>query len=130
MKNALLLLLFALVGINSLTFAQTTSPGKEVSPVEFEKLAAKKGYVLLDVRTPEEFAEGHLKNAQNIDYKGEGFADRIGQLDKTKKYLVYCQVGGRSAFAASLMRKNGFKEVKELEGGIEAWQEAKLPVSK
>lgn len=79
--------------------------------------------ILLDVRTPEEFAEGHLPGAINIDYKNEGFSAALDTLDKTKQYEVYCRSGHRSSESADMMSKKGFKKVYDLEGGILKWQE-------
>ncbi len=85
---------------------------------------------LIDVRTAEEYATGHLAGAKNIDWNGGHFQHMVMSLDKNKPVFVYCLKGGRSASAAEAMRSMGFKEVYELEGGIEKWQAAKLPVSK
>ena len=79
--------------------------------------------ILLDVRTPEEFAEGHLPGAINIDYKNEGFSAALDTLDKTKQYEVYCRSGHRSGESTEMMTKKGFKKVYDLEGGILKWQE-------
>lgn len=79
--------------------------------------------ILLDVRTPEEFAEGHLPGAINIDYKNEGFSNALDKLDKTKQYEVYCRSGHRSGESTEMMTKKGFKKVYDLEGGILKWQE-------
>ncbi|MGV3588319.1 MAG: rhodanese-like domain-containing protein [Adhaeribacter sp.] len=67
--------------------------------------------ILLDVRTPQEYAGGHLKNAYNLNYNAPDFADKLAKLDKTKPYLVYCAVGGRSGKAAKLMQQMGFKQI-------------------
>lgn len=79
--------------------------------------------ILLDVRTPEEFAEGHLPGAINIDFKNEGFSAALDTLDKTKQYEVYCRSGHRSGESTEMMSKKGFKKVYDLEGGILKWQE-------
>ena len=79
--------------------------------------------ILLDVRTPEEFSEGHLPGAINIDYKNEGFSAALDTLDKTKQYEVYCRSGHRSGESAAMMLTKGFKKVYDLEGGILKWQE-------
>ena len=79
--------------------------------------------ILLDVRTPEEFAEGHLPGAINIDFKNEGFSAALDTLDKTKQYEVYCRSGHRSGESTEMMTKKGFKKVYDLEGGILKWQE-------
>lgn len=101
-----------------------------LSPDDFrQKLATTKGIQLVDVRTPEEFQSGHLANAKNIDFYSANFGKQILALDKAKPVLVYCKVGGRSAEAADLMRKKGFHQVIELEGGIMKWNAQGLPLS-
>ncbi len=91
-------------------------------------IAENKNILLIDVRTPQEYAEGHIKGAKNIDWYGENFKAEIGKLDKNKTVYVYCRSGKRSAEAAEEMRRNGFKNVYELQGGIMAWEEAKQPI--
>ena len=80
------------------------------------------GLVVLDVRTPEEYAGGHLENAINIDYKADSFRDRLGTLDKNKPYLVYCRTGKRSSESVKIMHDLGFTNVINLTGGITQWQ--------
>lgn len=82
---------------------------------------------IIDVRTPEEFATGHLENAQNINIYDADFAQRIGQLDKEAPVFVYCKAGGRSADAAGQMQKMGFKHVYDMKGGFMAWSAAGKP---
>lgn len=85
---------------------------------------------ILDVRTPEEFAEGHLIGAQNIDWKNADFSINVGALDKTKPVLVYCHSGNRSKSAAEYLANNGFTIVYELDGGISSWEAAGKPTEK
>ncbi|REJ81985.1 MAG: rhodanese-like domain-containing protein [Bacteroidetes bacterium] len=94
-----------------------------------EMLDNNKG-VLLDVRTPEEFSEGHIPGAINIDYNAENFKSEIEKLDKSKQYNVYCRSGRRSAAAMEMMEQSGFNKVINLEGGILGWQEAGYEVKK
>jgi thioredoxin 1 len=82
---------------------------------------------IIDVRSPEEFANGHVQNARNINWNGSDFDAQISKFDKSQPILVYCLSGGRSGSAASHMRENGFKEVYEMEGGMMQWRSAKLP---
>lgn len=84
--------------------------------------------MIIDVRTPEEFQGGFIKDAENIDYNDVHFAKHISQLDKSKTYFLYCLSGGRSTQSADLMRKSGFSKVYELEGGMMAWRNADLPI--
>ena len=102
-----------------------------LEPADFkQKLAANSGAVLLDVRTPEEVAEGALPGALNIDFKAPDFQEKIAALDKSKPYFVYCKVGGRSGKAATLMNESGFQEVHNLKGGYDAWVGQGLEVEK
>lgn len=87
------------------------------------KLNETPGAVLLDVRTPDEYAGGYIRDAKNIDYYAD-FKNAISGLDKSKTYFVYCKAGSRSASAADIMRQNGFTTVYELKGGIMAWESA------
>lgn len=77
--------------------------------------------ILLDVRTPQEVAGEHLKDASFIDVYDPKFADKINMMDKSKEIYVYCKGGGRSAQAADILLQNGFKKVYNLQGGIMAW---------
>ena len=77
--------------------------------------------VILDVRTPTEFSSGHIANAANLDRYSTTFTEDLNNLDKTKMYIVYCGVGGRSAYALNIMKNLGFREAYNMEGGITAW---------
>lgn len=78
--------------------------------------------VILDVRTPEEFENGMIPNAINIDiYKGQGFIYLLEELDKSKTYYVYCHAGSRSAKACEVMQHLGFEKTFNLLGGISEW---------
>lgn len=85
-------------------------------------------FVIIDVRTPQEFAGGHIENAIVIDYNSDTFRDDLDKLDKDKIYLVYCVWGGRSGAALAIMEGLGFLEAYNLSGGILAWQDAGLPI--
>lgn len=95
---------------------------KHMAASDFSNAMDKPGTIVLDVRTPAEFASGHLPKAQNIDLKGADFATRIAALDKNATYAVYCQSGKRSNAAMEQMAAADFKRVYDLEGGIVAWQ--------
>lgn len=85
---------------------------------------------LVDVRTPEEFAQGHLQGAVNMDFYAGDFQNQLKTLDPEKPVLVYCRSGGRSGNAATMLGEMGFKKVVDLQGGITAWQAAGEPVQK
>lgn len=87
------------------------------------EVSQDKDAVILDVRTEEEFIEGYIPNAKNIDiYKGQGFLDEIEKLDKSKNYYVYCRSGARSAQACALMKQQGIENAFNLMGGITDWE--------
>lgn len=87
-------------------------------------------FVIIDVRTPEEFAEGYIENAINIDFYAETFRDELNKLDKDKTYFIYCRSGNRSGSALAIMAELNFREVYNLSGGITAWGREGLPIVK
>jgi thioredoxin 1 len=102
-----------------------------LTPIEFAaKIKEVPTPVIVDVRTPEEFSNGHLPNAKNFDWQGAQFDEQVSLLDMSKPVFIYCHSGKRSSAAASRMRTKGFKEVYELEGGITKWEAAHFPVTK
>ncbi|HXH19428.1 MAG TPA: rhodanese-like domain-containing protein [Chitinophagales bacterium] len=110
---------------------QSGSGQNALEPKDFNaRLKKDTAAVLLDVRTPAEFAEGHLPGAHNIDFRDASFPDKVKNLDSSKTYYVYCRSGSRSAQAAKFMRSAGFKTVYELNGGILNWKENGLPLEK
>ena len=89
---------------------------------------APAGLVVLDIRTPEEFADGHIAGARNLDFYEPDFAASLDTLDKDLPYFVYCRSGNRSSSAIETMKDLGFAEVYELDGGIVSWAESGLPI--
>jgi len=131
MKNTFLLFaLLFLFGIKG--FAQTAVKDsiQVLSISQFEKMSAKKKSQILDVRTPEEVAEGHLAEATTVNFLGPDFTSQVASLNKKGTYLLYCRSGSRTRKAADAMQKMGFKHVYMLEGGITAWKEAGKEVVK
>ncbi len=84
--------------------------------------------IVLDVRKPDEYNEGHLEGANLVDVTDDGFTDKISELDSSAEYLVYCKLGGRSARAVEQMTSMGFTSLHDLEGGFTAWADAELPI--
>jgi rhodanese-related sulfurtransferase len=107
-----------------------TQISRDLSPKEFSELSQSNPGLILDVRTSDEVRAAHLPGMTNIDITEGSFMDRIQQLDKEKPVYVYCAVGGRSANAAQKLKDLGFKEVYNLDGGIQAWIQNQLPVEK
>lgn len=129
MKNALKMVVFAtlvaLAGCQGSSNAQSGTV-KETIPVDqFEKkLAETPNAQLIDVRTADEFSEGHLKNAVNMNVNREDYKQQFGTLDKNRPVFVYCLSGGRSSNAAKIMQQMGFKEIYNMDGGILKWDKA------
>jgi rhodanese-related sulfurtransferase len=113
-------------------FKLKRSKKNDLKPVEAYELISNnetnRGFVILDVRSPEEYAEAHIENAQNINYNSTAFKVDIEKLDKNKRYLVYCRSGHRSSRAVKIMEKLGFTDIQNLAGGIMKWEGNKLPL--
>ncbi|MBI1758349.1 MAG: rhodanese-like domain-containing protein [Actinobacteria bacterium] len=127
----------ALVGVAACTSdsTRTAAPGpgaaasaEHLDVAAFSAAASKPGTVLVDVRTPAEFAAGHLANAVNIDVQSPDFAQRIAVLEKGSSYALYCHSGNRSGVALREMQSAGFGHVVDLAGGITAWSANGSPV--
>ena len=89
--------------------------------LEYQALIAH-GFTILDVRTPEEFEEGHIQGAQNINVKDDTFMIAIQKLSPSDTLLVYCRSGRRSLYAAQVMVSFGFQKIYDLEGGFLNWK--------
>ena len=119
-----------LLALFGLTSAYGQKSYEDVDVKEFAELIADSSVVVLDVRTAEEFAEGHIERAVNIDIKEEGFLAKAKTTLSTDRMIaVYCRSGRRSADACDKLSAEGFRVV-NLKGGILAWIDEKMPVSK
>lgn len=118
-----LLLIFS-----AMSFA--ADPVKHVKADEAAKILSAEKVVIVDVRTPDEFKEGHIKGAKNIDIMSPDFESQLGKLDKTQPTLVHCQAGGRSTRALPVLEKLGFTHVIHLDEGFGGWVTAGKPVEK
>ena len=94
---------------------------------DFAAKTQEAGVVVLDVRTPGEFSQGHIQGAVNIDVEASTFDSEIAKLDKTKTYAVYCHSGSRSSVATQAMAKAGFTHLFNLENGIVDWMSQGMP---
>jgi rhodanese-related sulfurtransferase len=125
MKNVCLCLLLF---ITASCKAQQDS-SRKLNPDTFEKGIGKADIQVLDVRTSGEYQGGHIKNALLADWNNKKeFNERIEYVDKNRPVYIYCLAGGRSAAAADWMRQNGFTNVLELLGGMNAWKKENKPV--
>jgi len=103
---------------------------EDITPKEaLALIQANKGnpnFIIIDVRTPEEYRTEHIEGAINIDYS-EAFKTKIANLDKTKTYLIYCRTGHRSGITLKMMQELGFRRVYNMIGGIIQWREEGYP---
>jgi rhodanese-related sulfurtransferase len=97
---------------------------KEINAADYEKKQKSRNTLVLDVRSPEEFARGHVPGALNIDINSPAFTQKAKQLDKKKTILVNCHAGARGAVASAELAKLGFKTVCNLNGGLDAWEKS------
>ena len=106
---------------------------QEIEPkdafIEIEKHRDDPDFVILDVRTPDEYSEEHLENAHLLDVRSKEFEDELEKMDKNKKYFVYCKAGLRGCRAVDLMQAHGYKDVHNIKGGIDKWKSKRLPVT-
>ena len=135
-RVAIIMLLFITVSLYGCA-SQVELPNQIYKDIEvqeaFDLIQRNQGstvFVIIDVRTPEEFNEGHIENAVNIDFNSETFKEDLDKLDKNKTYFIYCRSGNRSGRAIPIMKGLGFKEVYNLSAGIQEWIAEGLPVVK
>lgn len=122
MKKNISILTILIFGIS------TFSLGQNLNSIDFQKkIKDLPNAPIIDVRTPSEFNQSHLKNAVNLSINSDNFVSQIGKYDKSKPIFVYCLSGSRSAYAQNLMQSQGFKEVYNLSGGLIKWRAAGLP---
>ena len=133
MKRSISLLSFVLSSSLLISSCNSSTAGGtnfQLNAPEFsEKIASTPGGVVLDVRTPGEFAQGHIANATNISWNDPTFDGKINNIPKTTPIFIYCLSGARSMSAANFMRNNGYSNVYELMGGIMKWSAANLPIT-
>lgn len=103
---------------------------EQLAPAAFEQEMKTDAGQLVDVRMPKEYAEGHIDGAANLHIYDNDFSQRLDSLDKDKTTYVYCKAGARSAEAVEVMEHKGFKHIVELEGGLDAWEEAGKTITK
>ena len=120
---------FALIASVLLLAGCSSSTGAiDLGVSEFSTKVAEAGVITLDVRTPIEFAEGHIEGARLIDFQSGNFENEIAALDKNATYAVYCRSGNRSGQAVKVMQDAGFTNVFNMNGGVIDWDNAGLPL--
>jgi phage shock protein E len=118
---------FAVIGVLLLAACGSSSSSNAITNVDastFLTTVSQPGVTVVDVRTPEEFAAGHLEGAVNMNVEGPDFSTQIATLDTAGTVALYCQSGRRSAIAADQMASAGFTSIVNLQGGIADLQSA------
>ncbi len=142
MKNSILITLFFVISLtlsckeNKIEEQKITKSeqqvviNKKLSATDFNATIENKSVQLIDVRTPREYGGGHIKNAKNINYFNTDFFTQMNKLNKDEPLYIYCRSGNRSGKAASKLKKMGFKEVYDLQGGVLDWKKKNLELIK
>ncbi|MFZ2283285.1 MAG: rhodanese-like domain-containing protein [Lutibacter sp.] len=115
-----ILVLVTILGMSCNTKSQSQSDAiKVLTPTEFKEKSVNQ--TIIDIRTPQEFSEGHIEGAININYFDDNFLDQIAKYDKNQPIFIYCRSGNRTTSASKKAADFGFKEIYDLEGGILYW---------
>ena len=120
MRPALLLFLLTLLAACSTTVGIETVSAADAASL----LDDRPEVAIIDVRTPEEFGEGHIAGATMLDFYRADFRDRIAELDRDAPYVIYCRSGNRSGQTKDIMAELGFTDVTDIDGGVVAWVQA------
>lgn len=129
MKSLVMIAMIVFCGSFQVIQAQEGAP--KLSPKEFKDQAnKKKRNVILDIRTPEETAQGYIEGAVFVDFLAGNFEEEISKMNKKRTYYVYCRSAKRTISATEKMMEMGFEKVYMLEGGLNNWIEQGMPVTK
>ena len=113
---------------NSQSTGQVKWRVQDIDPASAQKLLTENSNIeVLDVRTPGEFAEGHIEGALNVDFKAADFADKVAKLDKSKSYVLHCRSGNRSGKSLATLKDKGFGTIYHLNEGFNAWKASGMP---
>ncbi|MFQ5560070.1 MAG: rhodanese-like domain-containing protein [Nitrospinota bacterium] len=122
---------FFLVLLYTFSTSVTTAEVRNISAKEAFRLVNKnKGntdFVVIDLRTPGEFNQGHIENAVNINYFSSDFKSKLQNLDKDKTYLFHCKSGGRSGKSIAIFDELKFKNILHMSGGFDEWLAGNIP---
>ena len=128
MKTKVLITIIAV--FSTITFAQGPQLKQVTSKEAANMLKSDKNLVVLDVRTAEEFKDGHIKGALNIDIRQPDAFVKIDKLNRNAKYIVHCRTNHRSKIAVDHMVQSGFKTIIQIMDGFDGWSQNDLPVVK
>lgn len=126
MKQISIIILMLTAGVHLISCKESRENTKAISEnvtvEEFSKLMNEHEGIILDVRTPEEFANGSIPEAVNINFYDDNFKNKLQELDTTQAVYVYCAKGGRSSKSMKMLADMGFNRVYNLSGGYTAWE--------
>jgi rhodanese-related sulfurtransferase len=122
MLKKILLFMMMLTLTSGMMYAQEGKDRQIIKEKKFSRLMKKENTVVVDVRTTEEFSSGHIPGALHMNVQQENFTELIQTLDPSKKYLLYCKSGKRSAKATTILKENGFNNVHHLKGGMQQYK--------
>ena len=126
MKASIIIIFIALITTFSNCSTPSSKDDRALDAKTFDQMIADTNdKIILDVRTPKEFDEGHIPDAVLINVNAPDFEERIGLLDKSKSIFVYCAAGIRSEKAAAILKRSGFDKVYHLEDGFKSWKKVK-----
>ncbi len=121
-----------LIGMAACLDSVAMAGEQAISPRQFKALLDRHqgdpDVVLLDIRTPKEFKDGHIEKALLLDYYASDFVDRLKALDRDKTYLIYCRSGNRSAKSLAIFEKLGFHRAYHMDSGVVGWSREKYPL--
>jgi len=123
------ILLPVLVALATPACGPSPSPVRPIPPADLAaRIAAGDAPLILDVRTPEEFAAGHIPGAVNVPH--DELAERLSEIPaaRSEEIVVHCQSGRRAAQAESVLGEAGYTQLRDLEGHFQAWQQGGHPV--
>ena len=125
-------LLMVLFAASACTASVDTAVVQAISPSHFKALLDRHrgdpDVVLLDVRTPKEYQEGHIQGALLLDYYSSDYVERLKALDKKKTYLIYCRSGNRSGKSLAIFEKLGFRRAYHMDTGVIGWARQQYPL--
>ncbi len=120
MKNIIFVLIISLLFISCK--GQETEHFKILDSGQYEQIISQNEVTIIDVRTPSEYQNGHIKNARNINVQSGDFKSKMQNFDRKKPIYIYCRSGARSANAGKILEEMGFTEIYDLKGGILSWK--------
>lgn len=115
----------AFLSLGLLSEIQAQEKHEILSPQEFCDKMKSDDVQIIDVRTPKEYKNGHIKNSTLINFFDDDFKEQLSKLSEDKEILVYCRSGNRSGKASKILENLGYKNVSDLKGGMLLWEKAK-----